>query len=70
MVKRCYLLVVKNYTEIEDLSEIRPGIGLRNIQETVKKYNGILNVKVEDHIFEISIPLPLNCDVQSVKKTV
>lgn len=60
MIKKCYLLVVKNYTEIENMSQIQPGTGLLNMQETVKKYNGTLSMKLENHVFEVSVLLPVS----------
>lgn len=58
-IKRCCLFVVKNYTETESINEIQPGTGLSNIQEVVEKYNGALSMKIENHIFEVSVLLPL-----------
>lgn len=36
----------------------RPGIGLRNVQDTITKYNGTLNIETDDNIFRVSILLP------------
>lgn len=58
-VKNCFLLVVKNGTGLNDIKEIKQGIGLLNIRETVNKYDGVVSAKVEDHVFEISVLIPL-----------
>lgn len=44
----------------EILEELKQGIGLLNIREMVKKYHGIVSTKVEAHVFEISVLLPVN----------
>lgn len=36
------------------------GIGLKNVQETVQKNQGIFEVKIEDRIFEAEVILPLD----------
>lgn len=59
-VKNSFLLVVKNGTVLEDIKEMKQGIGMLNIREMVKKYHGIVSTKVEAHVFEISVLLPVN----------
>ncbi len=58
-IKKCLLLVVKNGTVVKDIKEIKQGTGLFNIYETVRKYDGTVSMKVEDHVFEISVLIPL-----------
>lgn len=58
-IKKCLLLVVKNGTVVKDIKEIKQGTGLFNIYETVRKYDGTVSVKVEDHVFEISVLIPM-----------
>lgn len=76
IVKSCFLLVVKNSANIKDINETKMtskdkpqkhGIGMRNIRDIVYKYNGILDKKVQNGFFEISVLLPLNCDVHGMK---
>lgn len=59
-VKKYFLLVVKNATAMKNIKEMKQGIGFLNINETVKKYNGVINTKVENNVFEVSILLPMN----------
>lgn len=58
-IKKCLLLVVKNGTVVKDIKEIKQGTGLFNIYETVRKYDGTVSVKVENHVFEISVLIPM-----------
>lgn len=58
-VKNCLLFVSKNGTVIEDVKEIKKGTGLLNIYETVRKYDGTVSMKVQGHIFEISVLIPM-----------
>ena len=68
-VKKCFLLVMKNGTVMKDVKEIKQGIGFLNIYETVKKYDGTVNIKVENNVFEISILFPMNSIGYNVKQT-
>lgn len=69
-VKKCFLLVMKNRTVMNDVKEIKQGIGFLSIYETVKKYDGTVNRKVENNVFEISILFPMNSNEHNVKQTV
>lgn len=69
-VKKCFLLVMKNGTIVEDAKQVKQGIGFLNIYETVKKYDGTVKFKVENNVFEISILFPMNGDGYNVKQTV
>lgn len=66
-VKKCLLLLMKNGTTIKDVKEIRRGIGFLNIYETVRKYDGAINMKAEKHVFEVSVLIPMNKDGYNVK---
>ncbi len=66
--KDFFLLEVKNGTDLEDRKVLqfmkkadfsKSGIGLSNIRETVEKYHGTLEIKLENHVFVICILLPL-----------
>ena len=58
-IKKCLLLVMKNGTDLEDVKEIKTGTGLLNIYETVRKYDGIVRMNVQEHVFEISVLIPM-----------
>lgn len=67
IVKKCFLLEVKNSTAMKKLDETghsqkdKPGehgIGMGNIRETVRKYNGAVHMELENHMFIISVLLP------------
>lgn len=64
MVKKCFFIEVKNSTNISELgcSQKEPakehGIGLWNVKDTVRKYNGVLNTEIENKTFLVSILLP------------
>lgn len=66
-VKNCLLLVVKNGTTLSSINEVKNGIGLLNVYDTAYKYNGVINKKLENHIFEISLLFPLNNNAHDIK---
>lgn len=68
-VKKCFLLEAKNSTDMEDKHETgftdkenakEHGIGLLNIRDVVRRYNGAMNIEVRDGIFTISVLVPLS----------
>ena len=59
-VKKCFLVVARNGTNMKDIKEMKKGTGFLNMEETVRKYNGTISVKVENNEFEISILLPMD----------
>lgn len=69
-VKNCFLFAVKNSADICDVNETRyttknlekHGIGMLNIEDVVHKYNGILEKKLHDGLFEITVLLPMSRD--------
>lgn len=58
MVKKCLFLETVNSTNISTISDIKPGIGLQNLQDTINKYNGTLSIDVNENAFRISVLLP------------
>lgn len=63
------ILEVKNPTQMKALSETgrsrkeepgMHGIGLRNIEDTVKEYNGVVHKELEGDVFCLSVLLPEN----------
>ncbi|MCM1254070.1 MAG: GHKL domain-containing protein [Clostridium sp.] len=68
-VKKCFLMEVKNSTVMRDIHELQysgkrgkkeRGLGLSNIKETLRRYQGTMNVKVEENVFHISILIPMS----------
>ncbi len=57
MVKKCLLIEITNSTAKQPGCQ-KDGIGLRNVKDTVAKYNGTLSINADDNIFRISILLP------------
>lgn len=57
-MKHCLLIVARNSTKLQDQEKINTGIGLQNISETVRKYNGTFRYEVKNHVFEASVLLP------------
>ena len=78
-VKKCFLLEVKNsmdrtekyiagFTNKGDSQE--HGIGLLNVGDVVKKYNGVVNTEAENGIFVMSILLPFSDAAHDIKAAV
>lgn len=59
-VKKCLLIAASNSTNMKSKKELKKGIGYLNIEETIRKYNGTLQIKVEDYQFEVDILLPFS----------
>lgn len=57
MVKKCQLIEIIN-SIMKQPGCPRDGIGLRNVKDTIAKYNGTLSINTDDNIFRISILLP------------
>ena len=68
-VKKCFLIITRNGTNLKDIKEMQKGTGLLNISETVRKYNGTISTKVENSEFEIAILLPMD-DGYNTEKTI
>lgn len=67
-VKKCFLLEIKNCTDLEHMDAIGSagkhpvnghGIGLLNVQDVLRKYNGTLHMDLQDHLFVVSLLLPM-----------
>ena len=67
-IKKCFLLEIKNCTDLEHMDAVRSagkhpvhghGIGLLNVQDVLRKYNGTLHMDLKDHLFVVSALLPL-----------
>ncbi|MDE6386266.1 MAG: GHKL domain-containing protein [Lachnospiraceae bacterium] len=56
MVKKCLLIEITNSAKITP--DCQKGIGLRNVKDTLDKYNGTLNIYTDNSTFRISILLP------------
>lgn len=76
VVKKCFLLEVKNSTDIADKYKIgctnkknpeKHGIGLLNISDVVHRYNGVMNIEVQKGVFIISVLIPLSNAVHDIK---
>lgn len=67
-VKKCFLIIARNGTNMKDIKEMKKGIGFLNIEETVRKYNGTISIKVENGEFEIAVLLPMG-DGYNTEKT-
>ncbi|MCM1092128.1 MAG: GHKL domain-containing protein [Butyrivibrio sp.] len=68
-VKKCFLLEVKNSMDMTEkytdgfANKYNPqghGIGLQNVGDVVKQYNGAVNIEAEQGVFAISVLIPLN----------
>lgn len=79
VVKKCFLLEVKNSAGMEDKHKIgftnkenpeEHGIGLLNISDVVHRYNGVMNIEVENGVFAISILVPLSNPVYDIKQAI
>lgn len=78
-VKSCFLLEVKNSMDIGEkqrngsVKEEDPqghGIGLLNVGDVVRRYNGVMNTERQEGIFDISILLPLGEPVYDMERVV
>lgn len=76
IVKKCFLIEAKNsmgrtekyrkgFSSKENSQE--HGIGLLNIGDVIKKYNGAMQTETENGTFVISILIPLNDAVHDIK---
>lgn len=79
VVKKCFLLEAKNSADMEDKHKIgftnkgnpeEHGIGLLNISDVVHKYNGVMNIEVQNGIFTISVLVPLCTSAHNIKQVI
>lgn len=75
VVKRCFLMEVANSTaaakrpesgDTEKINLPEYGIGLLNVEDVVRRYNGAMNIEINGGIFVISILLPLGDAVHDI----
>ena len=61
-----WAIAAGNSTDRKSEKEIKKGTGYLNMEETVRRYNGTLRIRVEDGRFEIDILLPFSdgCNVR------
>lgn len=66
MIKKCFLLEVKNSTGLQDICETSHtsketpeghGLGMQNIKNIVCRYNGMLNMDIQENVFVLSVLL-------------
>lgn len=78
-VKKCFLIEIKNSVDMAQKGMVgftnkenpgEHGIGLLNVSDVVREYNGVLNVESEEGIFIISVLIPLNDAAHDIKKAV
>ncbi len=78
-VKKCFLLEVKNSMDISEnhvngfakkRDSQEHGIGLLNVGDVVRGYNGVLNIEAEKGVFTISILIPLSDAAHDIKTAV
>lgn len=78
-VKSCFLLEVKNSMDAEErqangsVKEGNPrghGIGLLNVGDVVRRYNGFMNTEIQDGLFDISVLFPLGESAYDTEKVV
>lgn len=64
-VKKCFLIEIRNSMEEEKPDKMKKenpkwhGTGLNNIADTVKRYDGVVNIEMQEGVFMISVLLPL-----------
>lgn len=78
-VKKFFLLEVKNSTDTIEQHKIgvtskenseEHGIGLLNIRDVVQKYNGTMNIEIQNGVFVIAVLLPLSGAVHDMKQAI
>lgn len=78
-VKKCFLLEATNSVDTAKQAKNRPagtgnpqghGIGLLNVSDVVHKYNGVMNVEMQNGIFAISVLIPLEEAVRDMERVV
>lgn len=67
-VKHCFLLEIKNCTDLKSIDQFQfflkhpadgHGIGLRNVQDVLQKYDGTLQMDLQEDLLVASLLLPL-----------
>lgn len=79
IVKKCFLLEVKNSMNAVEKPKGRiaktenpqgRGIGLLNVSDVVRVYNGVMNTEIQNGIFDISVLLPLGETAYDIERVV
>ena len=77
-VKKCFLLEIKNHTDLKDMDKIQfrnkwsadgHGIGLLNVQDVLRKYDGTLHMALQDDFFIVSFLIPMELPPAYDRKT-
>lgn len=67
-VKKCFLLEIRNSADTHDIQELEysrkrnpeeHGLGFLNIRDVVQRYQGTMNVEIQENIFSLSILIPM-----------
>lgn len=78
-VKKCFFMEVKNSTDPADqerhvflhkTDSKGYGIGLLNVDDVVRRYDGVLNTEIQDDIFVISILIPMEDAAHDTRRAV
>lgn len=78
-VKKCFLLEVTNSTDKTERSKNgrrekgnsqEHGIGLLNVGDVVRRYNGAMNTEIQEGVFAISVLIPLGESAHDTKQAV
>lgn len=82
IVKKCFLLEVKNSVDIAEKNKTEAtdritgkqnqaghGIGLLNVHDVVHRYHGVISTEIQDGVFTISILVPLNDAGHDIRQT-
>ena len=79
MVKKCFFFFLKNSADMSDKNKVKSagkanpeehGIGLLNISDVVHRYNGVMNIDVQNGVFLISVLIPLGNAGHDIKQAV
>lgn len=77
MVKKCFLLEVKNSMNADEKSggkipekDNRQGIGLLNVRDVVRGYDGVMHTEAQNGVFDISVLLPLGKTAYDMERVV
>ena len=78
-VKKCFLLEVKNSMRDAEKQESRfaekenpqrHGIGLLNVGDVVRGYDGVMNTEIQNGVFDISVLLPIGVSAYDMDRVV
>lgn len=78
-VKKCFLFEVKNSMNAAEKPKGRMketenpqwhGIGLLNVSDVVRRYNGVMNTEMQNGVFDISVLLPLEETAYDIERVV